>query len=96
LATIAEVVRRAGVSTSTVSHVLDRTRRVEPAGAALVERAVRVAGLRVPGDLALAAFDDFEWADCFGPRLTTVAQPVREIGRLVASPRESCGCPCRG
>jgi LacI family transcriptional regulator len=51
----------------------------------------------VPGDLALAAFDDFERADCFQPRLTTVAQPVGEIGRLAASlPRESCGCPGRG
>ncbi len=96
MATIADVARRAGVSTSTVPHVLDRTRRVEPATAALVERAVRAAGLRVPGDLPLAAFD-FERADCFQPRLTTVAQPVGEIGRLAASlPHESCGCPGRG
>jgi LacI family transcriptional regulator len=29
---------------------------------------------------SLAAFDDFEWADLFSPRLTTVAQPCLEIG----------------
>lgn len=37
-------------------------------------------GLAIPGDIALAAFDDFTWADLFKPRLTTVAQPCREIG----------------
>jgi LacI family transcriptional regulator, galactose operon repressor len=43
-------------------------------------RALRGAGLRVPQDVALVAFDDFEWADLFSPRLTTVAQPCQEIG----------------
>jgi LacI family transcriptional regulator len=43
-------------------------------------RALREAGLRVPQDVALVAFDDFEWADLFSPRLTTVAQPCQEIG----------------
>jgi LacI family transcriptional regulator len=43
-------------------------------------RALREAGLAVPRDMALAAFDDFEWADLFSPRLTTVAQPCLEIG----------------
>ncbi|MDT3397173.1 LacI family DNA-binding transcriptional regulator [Streptomyces sp. B1866] len=43
-------------------------------------RALRAAGLRVPGDIALACFDDFPWADLFEPRLTAVAQPGREIG----------------
>jgi len=42
---------------------------------ALVER-----GLEVPNDVALVAFDDFEWADLFHPRLTTIAQPCRLIG----------------
>jgi LacI family transcriptional regulator len=48
-------------------------------------RAVRARGLAVPGDLSIAGFDDFEWADCFEPRLTLVAQPCAEIGRLAAS-----------
>jgi LacI family transcriptional regulator len=43
-------------------------------------RALRELGLRVPRDIALVAFDDFEWADLFDPRLTTIAQPCREIG----------------
>ncbi|MGW1163313.1 LacI family DNA-binding transcriptional regulator [Streptomyces sp. NPDC002513] len=43
-------------------------------------RALRDRGLSVPGDLALACFDDFAWADLFSPRLTAVAQPSKEIG----------------
>ncbi|MBJ7598911.1 MAG: LacI family transcriptional regulator [Candidatus Nephthysia bennettiae] len=42
--------------------------------------AIRDAGLSVPSDVAVVAFDDFEWADLFSPRLTTVAQPCREMG----------------
>lgn len=38
------------------------------------------AGLRVPDDIALVAFDDFAWTDLFHPRLTTAAQPCRQIG----------------
>lgn len=38
-------------------------------------------GLGIPGDIALAAFDDFPWADAFSPRLTVVAQPFARIGR---------------
>lgn len=49
-----------------------------------VMRAIRSAGLSVPGDIALVGFDDFEWADCFEPRLTVIAQPVEEIGRKAA------------
>jgi LacI family transcriptional regulator len=45
-----------------------------------VMRALGRLGIRVPDDLALAAFDDFEWAEHFRPRLTTVAQPIAEIG----------------
>jgi LacI family transcriptional regulator len=48
-------------------------------------RALHWARIRVPNDIALVAFDDFEWADCFEPRLTTIAQPVEEIGRRAAS-----------
>jgi len=47
-------------------------------------RAIRAAGLRVPEDVAIIGFDDFEWADCFEPRLTVIAQPVQEIGRKAA------------
>lgn len=50
-----------------------------------VMRALRQAGLRVPEDMALATFDDFDWADCFEPQLTAIAQPCDEIGRRAAS-----------
>jgi LacI family transcriptional regulator len=39
---------------------------------------------KVPDDIALAGFDDFEWADLLAPRLTTVAQPSRELGVAAA------------
>lgn len=45
---------------------------------------IRSGGLRVPEDLSLAAIDDFNWADVFEPRLTTVAQPTYELGRIAA------------
>jgi LacI family transcriptional regulator len=47
-------------------------------------RALADVGLNVPDDVALAAFDDFEWADLLAPRLTTVAQPSRELGVAAA------------
>jgi LacI family transcriptional regulator len=50
-----------------------------------VMHALRELGLRVPDDVALVGFDDFEWADYFEPRLTVVAQPCQEIGREAAS-----------
>ena len=49
-----------------------------------VMRAVHEAGLRVPDDLALMGFDDFEWADCFEPRLSVIAQPCDLIGQRAA------------
>ena len=42
-------------------------------------QALRDTGLAVPRDVAVAAFDDFAWADLFSPRLTVVAQPFAEI-----------------
>jgi LacI family transcriptional regulator len=43
-------------------------------------RALKERGMRVPGDMALVAFDEFEWTDLFQPRLTTIAQPCKQIG----------------
>lgn len=43
-------------------------------------QALRAERLSVPGDMALACFDDFSWADLFSPRLTAIAQPSRDIG----------------
>lgn len=38
-------------------------------------------GLRIGTDLAVVGYDDPEWADLVDPPLTTMAQPVAEIGR---------------
>ena len=40
MTTIRDVAERAGVSTTTVPHVINRTRRVDPATAAKVEAAI--------------------------------------------------------
>ncbi|WP_231336371.1 LacI family DNA-binding transcriptional regulator [Actinomadura graeca] len=42
-------------------------------------RALRSLGVEVPRDLAVVCYDDFEWADLFHPRLTTMAQPIPGI-----------------
>jgi len=44
-------------------------------------RAMGEAGIRCPGDISLVGFDDFTWTENFHPRLSTVAQPARELGR---------------
>ncbi|MDI3388458.1 LacI family DNA-binding transcriptional regulator [Streptomyces sp. B-S-A8] len=46
-----------------------------------VLRALARLGRKVPSDVALCAFDDFEWADLMHPSPTAIAQPVRETGR---------------
>lgn len=46
-----------------------------------VIRALTEAGLRVPKDVAVVGFDDQDPSAYFQPPLTTVRQPMREIGR---------------
>jgi LacI family transcriptional regulator len=46
--------------------------------------ALAARGVRVPGDMAVVGFDDFEWTDVLRPYLTTVAQPTYEIGTTAA------------
>jgi LacI family transcriptional regulator len=43
-------------------------------------RALVGLGLRVPQDVALVCFDDFEWAELFAPRLTTFEQDLTAMG----------------
>ncbi|WP_393098783.1 LacI family DNA-binding transcriptional regulator [Streptomyces sp. LN325] len=43
--------------------------------------AVRARGLRVPEDIALAAFDDIPWFVHTDPPITAIAQPTGELGR---------------
>lgn len=48
--------------------------------AAGVVEAARIRGLRVPQDLSVVGFDDTQLARYFSPPLTTVRQPLREMG----------------
>ncbi len=43
-------------------------------------RAIRQAGLAVPGDIAMVSFDDLPPATMAEPALTTVRQPIRRLG----------------
>jgi LacI family transcriptional regulator len=42
-------------------------------------------GLRVPEELSIAGFDDIDLAQATRPLLTTVRQPLQEMGRLAVS-----------
>jgi LacI family transcriptional regulator len=42
-------------------------------------------GLRVPQDVSITGFDDIELARATLPRLTTVAQPLQEMGRMAVT-----------
>lgn len=63
-----------------VAHL---TQESEPATALVVSnnqmtlgalRAIKRCGLKVPRDIALICYDDFEWADLFDPQISAVAQ----------------------
>ena len=47
--------------------------------------AARARGLRVPEDLSVVGFDDSEQAEIVLPALTTVRQPLAEMGRMAVS-----------
>jgi len=46
--------------------------------------ALRERGLRVPDDVSIIGFDDIPVARVFDPPLTTLRQPMREVGELAA------------
>jgi LacI family transcriptional regulator len=48
-------------------------------------QAARARGLRVPDDLSVVGFDDVEHATIITPTLTTVRQPLAEMGRTAVS-----------
>jgi LacI family transcriptional regulator len=48
-------------------------------------QAARARGLRVPEDLSVVGFDDVEHATVVTPALTTVRQPLAEMGRTAVS-----------
>jgi len=45
-------------------------------------RAIRKAGLDVPGDISVVGYDDIPLASAMSPALTTAAQPVDQLGAL--------------
>lgn len=47
-------------------------------------RAIREAGLDVPTDVSVVGFDDIEAANYHNPTLTTVRQPLKEMGEIAA------------
>ena len=42
-------------------------------------------GLRVPEDLSVTGFDDIDLAQATSPTLTTIRQPLAEMGRMAVS-----------
>jgi len=48
-------------------------------------QAARVRGMRVPEDVSIVGFDDVEHATIVTPALTTVRQPLAEMGRTAVS-----------
>jgi DNA-binding LacI/PurR family transcriptional regulator len=42
-------------------------------------------GIRVPEDVSVVGYDNIEQASYFNPRLTTVAQPHREMGEMAVA-----------
>jgi LacI family transcriptional regulator len=46
---------------------------------------IRANGLRVPEDISLVGFDDTQISSVTLPKLTTVRQPLQEMGRVAAS-----------
>ncbi len=50
-----------------------------------VYEAARRAGLRIPDDLSVIGFDDMEYARWCGPPLTTVRQPLQDMGAAAAA-----------
>ena len=53
-----------------------------------VIRAARERGIRIPEDISLVGFDDAEEAVLVTPTLTTVRQPLQEMGRMGGQPAE--------
>ncbi len=44
-------------------------------------KSIKAHGLRVPEDIAVVGFDNIQFSDIFEPALTTIAQPLVEMGK---------------
>ncbi len=47
-------------------------------------RAIQARRLRIPDDIALAAFDELDWMSLIKPSLTVATQPTYELGQVAA------------
>ena len=47
-------------------------------------RAIQEQGFRVPDDISVMGFDDIPGSGFYTPGLTTIRQPLREMGRVAA------------
>jgi DNA-binding LacI/PurR family transcriptional regulator len=43
---------------------------------------IQGAGLSVPGDISIVGFDDLQISQYLNPPLTTIRQPMHEMGRM--------------
>lgn len=74
-----------------VSHYLDQGGKLEGVFAVNDDvaygaiRALQARGIRVPDEVSVVGFDNQDTSAFFLPPLTTVAQPMREIGQKAAS-----------
>lgn len=53
--------------------------------AAGVYRAIAARGLAIPEDISVIGFDDVPSSQWMNPPLTTIRQPLKEMGRMAAS-----------
>ncbi|WP_028809994.1 LacI family DNA-binding transcriptional regulator [Streptomyces sp. 351MFTsu5.1] len=75
--------RRAMVELLTRHPEIDAVLAASDTTAAGALSALRATGRRVPEDVAVVGFDDFPLAQRTEPRLTTVRQPLEEMGRAM-------------
>ncbi len=47
-------------------------------------RAIQEAGLQIPEDMSMVGFDEIDWYELNYPQLTTINQPVYDLGRIAA------------
>jgi hypothetical protein len=60
-------------------------RLLAPDPVELTLEAIRETGLEVPRDISLIGYDDPDWFKVWGPGITTIALPIREMAVVAAS-----------
>jgi LacI family transcriptional regulator len=81
-----------GAAKSAVLHLLDRDPARRPTALFTGDgkmstgamAAISSVGLTVPDDLSMVCFDDLDWMSFVGAGITTVVQPVHEMGAMAA------------